>query len=82
MAICGSRCESIVTAQAKTGGARTGLIFWLNNGTASMESHRNVGAANLSSSVLGDALGAAGEADRAKARKPAKALNDRAIASA
>ena len=77
MAICGSRMESIVTAQAKAGGARTGIIWWMNDGVASKESKDQVQAANASTSVLGDALGPAGEVDRAKARLPAKALNDR-----
>ena len=77
MAICGSRMESIVTAQAKTGGMRTGLIWWMNDGVASKESNDQVQAANASTAVLGDALGPAGETDRAKARLPAKALNDR-----
>ncbi len=77
MAICGSRMESLVTVQAKAGGARTGLVWWMNDGVASKESSDQVLVANLSTAVLGDALGPAGEADRAKARLPAKALNDR-----
>ena len=73
MAICGSRCESIVTA--KPSGARTGVIWWMNDGVASKESSAQVLVANGSTSVLGDALDAAG--DRTTARKPAKAVNDR-----
>lgn len=79
MAICGSRCESIVTAEAKAGGVRTGLIWWMNNGTVSLESNENVGLGNNSSQVLGDALDAAGTVTNP--RTPAKALNDRAVAS-
>ena len=75
MAICGSRMESIVTAQAKAGGVRTGLVWWMNDGVASKESKDQVLVANLSTAVLGDALDAAG--NRTTARLPAKALNTR-----
>lgn len=75
MAICGSRSESIVTVAPS--GARTGIIWWMNDGVASKESSDQVLVANASTSVLGDALGPAGEVDRAKARVPAKAVNDR-----
>ena len=75
MAICGSRMESIVTVQAKAGGARTGVIWWMNDGTSSKESTDQVANGNKSTAVLGDALDAAGS--RTTARLPAKALNDR-----
>ena len=73
MAICGSRSESIVTVAPS--GTRTGIIWWTNNGTASQESSAQVLVADVSTSVLGDALVAAGT--RTAARKPAKAVNDR-----
>jgi len=73
MAICGSRMESIVTVAPS--GARTGIIWWMNDGVASKESSAQVLSANASTSVLGDALDAAG--DRTTARKLAKAVNDR-----
>ncbi len=69
MAICGTRMESIVTVAPS--GAKTGIIWWMNNGTSSLESKSDVTAA---SSVLGDALDGAG--NRAVARKPAKAVAD------
>ncbi len=73
MAICGSRSESIVGVAPS--GARTGVIWWMNDGVASKESKDQVLVANTSTSVLGDALDAAGDAT--KPRKPAKAANDR-----
>ena len=77
MAIKSSRSESIQGSVAS--GARTGLIEWINNGTVSLESHRNVGAGNLSSSVFGKALNAAN--DRTAARTVSPVPNDRALAS-
>lgn len=76
MAICGSRMESHVNVHAKTGGVRTGLIWWMNDGTTSHESHRQVALGNSSTLVLGDSLPADG--DRTGVRPPSKALNDRA----
>lgn len=73
MAICGSRMESIVTVAPS--GARTELIWWMNDGVASKQSSDQVLVANLSTSVLGDALGPTGEAVRTSARLPAKAVN-------
>ena len=75
MAICGSRMESIVTVEAKTGGVRTGLVWWMNDGVASKESKDQVSASNASTKNLGDALAANG--DRTLARVPSKALNTR-----
>ena len=49
MAIKSSRSESI--QDSKASGARTGLIEWMNNGTISLESHRNVGLGNASSCI-------------------------------
>ena len=76
MAIKGSRSESI--QDSKASGARTGLIEWINNGTISLESHRNVGALNLSSSVFAKALQE--DNDRTAARIISAVPNDRAIA--
>ncbi len=77
MAIKGSRSESIQDSVAS--GARTGLIELINNGTVSLESHRNVGLGNLSSSVFGKALAA--DNDRTDARVISAVPNDRALAS-
>lgn len=77
MAISGSRSESIVTVAPS--GTETGLIWWMNNGTTSLESNDNVGAGNSSSSVYGVALAADG--DRTDARKPSLAINSRAVAT-
>lgn len=78
MAIKSSRSESI--QGSKSSGARTGLIEWMNNGTISLESHRNVGLANSSSSQFGKALDAAGV--RTTPRLVSPIPNDRAVATA
>jgi len=77
MAIKSSRSESI--QDSKASGARTGLIELINNGTVTLESHRNVGVGNLSSSVFGKALAA--DVDRTDARTVSPVPNDRAIAT-
>jgi len=77
MAIKGSRSESV--QDSKASGARTGLIELINNGTVTVESHRNVGLGNLSSSVFGKGL--APDNDRTAARTVSPIPNDRAVAS-
>ena len=77
MSIKGSRSESIQGSTVS--GARTGLIEWINNGTISLESHRNVGNLNLSSSQFGKALAA--DNDRTAARLVSTVPNDRAVAT-
>ena len=77
MSIKGSRLESIQGSSVS--GARTGLIEWINNGTISLESHRNVGNLNNASADFGKALAA--DNDRTKARRLSPVPNDRVVAT-
>ena len=77
MAIAGVRVSTVQSALPS--GLKTTAIWWLNNGTVSLESHRNVGASNNSSAVLGIGLDIAGEYD--KHRFPSLAVNARVLAS-
>jgi hypothetical protein len=75
MAIIGVRMSS---AQGTSTGRKTGMVWVVNNGTVTLESHRNVGAANASSLALGRALLPAGT--RSVARRYDVALNSRYLA--
>ncbi len=77
MAVKGSRSESI--QDSKASGARTGLIELIDGGLGVLESHRNVGVGNLSSSVFGKALNATNQRNQARLISPIP--NDRALAS-
>jgi len=77
MAIAGVRVSTVQGAPPS--GVKTTAIWWLSNGTVSLESHRNVGASNNSSAVLGIGLDITGAYD--KSRAPALATNARFLSS-
>ena len=79
MAICSSRSESIQSPiMLGSWGTKTGLVVWMDAGVGGQESTKQVPLGNNGTTLIGRALGPAGEADRAKARTVPMAVNSRA----